>query len=65
VNWYNIYKLATRKIVLSPVIYDQLEEMADKMSQGNKNWNTEDLQLQSNYPEALEWFLRKKQKEIL
>ena len=63
-NWYKIYKYATKKILLSPVVYDQLEEMANKMANGYKDWNSEDLQLQSNYPEALEWFLRKKQEEI-
>jgi len=60
----NNLKLATRKIVLSPIVYDQLEEIANKMAKGYREWNPEDLQLQSNYPEALEWFLRKKQEEI-
>lgn len=55
----------TKKIVLPPEIYNRLEELANRIAQGNKNWTPEDIELQSNNPEALEWFLKKIQKNEL
>ena len=53
------HKIATKKIVLPPDIYEKLEGLANRIAVGDRDWSDEDIQLQSNNPEALEWFLRK------
>ncbi len=63
-NWYKKYS-STKKIVISPDIYDRLEELANRIAQGNRNWTPDDIQLQANNSEALEWFLRRIQKNEL
>ena len=60
-NWYK--KAQAQRIVLPSNIYDQLEELAVKISRGHRHWTTEDFQLQQNYSEALECFLRKIQEK--
>lgn len=62
-TWYRRFLTSTRKIVLSPNVYNDLENLARKISIGDRDWSEKDLQLQANHPEALEWFLRKLQKE--
>jgi hypothetical protein len=62
-SWYRF--AATKKIVLSPDIYNRLEELANRIAQGNRNWTPDDIQLQANNSEALEWFLRRIQKNEL
>ena len=52
------YKRATRQIIISAKDYDRLMELVEKMVSGNKNWTDEELQLQQNYPQALEILLK-------
>ena len=52
--------MAARNIFVPPDAYKQLEELANKIAKGQSSWTEEDLQLQKNYPEELEFFLRKK-----
>jgi len=52
--------MSVRNIFVSPDVYKNLEELADKIIRGQSSWTEEDLQLQQNYPEELEFFLRKK-----
>lgn len=59
-NWYKKYVMSVRNIFVSPDVYKNLEELADKIIRGQSSWTEEDLQLQQNYPEELEFFLRKK-----
>jgi len=62
-NWYIKYLLASRKIYIPDADWDNLMNLIDKLAKGNTNWTPEELQLQANYPEAIEVLLRKKQKE--
>jgi len=56
-NWY---KLALRQIVIPVKDYDDLMALIDKIARGGTDWNSEELQLQQNYPEAIEVVLKKK-----
>lgn len=57
-NWYK--RAATRVIHVPEKDYDNLMLLIDKMAQGYRNWSNEELQLQQNYPEAVEVLLKQK-----
>ena len=56
-NWY---KKAVRKIVIPAEDYDNLMALVNKMASGKIDYTQEELQLQQNYPEALEVLLKNK-----
>ena len=61
-SWYKKYKTANKKVMaktsyVTQEVFDALKEVADKISKGCRNWNPEELELQANYPQELEWFV--------
>lgn len=56
-NWY---KKAVIKIYIPEKEYDQLMLIIDKITRGDSNWTPEELQIQQNYPEAVEVLLKKR-----
>jgi hypothetical protein len=57
VNWY---KRAVRKIYIPAKEYDKLQTIIEKIVNGDRNWSPEELQIQQNYPEAVEVLLKKR-----
>lgn len=56
-NWY---RKSVRKIYIPEKEYDQLMLIIDKITRGDSNWTPEELQIQQNYPEAVEVLLKKR-----
>jgi len=54
------YKKSSRKIYIPAEDYDKLMALVDRMARGDRNWTSEDLQIQQNYPEAVEVLLKQK-----
>jgi hypothetical protein len=55
-NWY---KKAVKQIIIPAKDYDGLMELVNKIISGKKeDWTQEELQLQQNYPQALEMLIK-------
>lgn len=59
-SWFKRYLLASRKIYVPEKDLNLLYKLVDKITKGHRNWTLEELQLQQNYPEALEVLLGEK-----
>lgn len=58
-------KLSKKTIYVPAKDYDSLINLVEKIVSGDRNWTSEELQLQQNYSEAMEVLLNKKRKSVV
>jgi len=65
-NWYQryIHGGISKKNYIPENDYRSLLNLVDKIISGDRNWTKNELQLQSNYSEALEVLLKEKYKNV-
>ena len=56
-----IYRLSS---MIATIELLMLEDIAEKVIKGNKEWTDKELQIQQNYPQILEILLKKKYNKI-
>ena len=60
-NWWNWYKRKNDPVSENLSL---LQEIANKIIKGNKEWTPEELQIQQNCPEAIEKILNEHKRNI-